>query len=138
MKNHTCTRMHAGAHRIRLHKQVVTVKHLFPRSLNVPCRPRGRLCEKGKFVDSTTTANETPHMHVHACRCAGVCVCVCAKAHFMPCRPGCPPARPAGGRTQPVTGRSKPDWIGRAVRRPASSIRSGPSLWHGSNLLGGH
>ena len=69
--------MHAGAHRIRLHKQVVTVKNLFPRSLNVPCRPRGRLCEKGKFVDSTTTANETPHMHVHACRCAGVCVCVC-------------------------------------------------------------
>ena len=33
--------------------------------------------KKGKFVDSTTTANETPHMHVHACRCAGVCVCVC-------------------------------------------------------------
>ena len=68
---------------------------------------------------------------------AQACVCVCAKAHFMPCRPGCPPARPAGGRTQPVTGRSKPDWIGRAVRRPAPSIRPVRAYGTGPIFSGG-
>ena len=43
-------------------------------SLNVPGRPRGRLCEESKFVDSTTAATAN-----HKCTCmhAGAHACVC-------------------------------------------------------------
>ena len=85
MKNHTCTRMHAGAHRIRLHKQVVTVKHLFPRNPECAWSSTWTPMRKRQSRRFYCNCYGKPHMHVHACRCASVCVCVCVRACVRLC-----------------------------------------------------